>query len=279
MHRIRCSILGLLLSAVVLIGAVTEKIAIPHSGLNKSFYACLVLPGTYSNKEKQFPVIYLLHGYSGNHTSFSQMVNLEHYADQFNVMIVCPDGNYNSWYCDSPIKKKFRFATYIVHDVIGHIDRHYRTIATAEGRAIIGTSMGGHGALTLLSQNPDLFCGGGSVSGILDLTPFPRQWDLAAVFGSYASHRENWIHHSFQHTMKNLIGKNKIIIIDCGLGDFALAVNRGAHQKLNTLNIDHEYRESEGGHDHLFVRKVLSHHFDTFARRMNAKTGSGKIVK
>lgn len=279
MKCIRICIVFFIFCAVVQTGASTEKISIPHTGLGKSFQAYLVLPDTYSKARKRFPAIYLLHGYSSNHTSFSRIVKLQEYADSFDVILVCPDGNYNSWYLDSPIRKKSRFAAYIVHDVIGYIDKHYRTIASAEGRAIIGTSMGGHGALTLLSQYPDLFCGGGSISGILDLTRFPGEWDLAAILGSYKSHQDTWKKHSFHHTMKNLSGKNKVIIIDCGTGDFALTVNRAAHQKMETLGIRHEYRESAGGHDYLFVGKVLPYYIGSFARRMHTGQTSGKTVK
>src|SRR5262249_648901 len=50
-------------------------------------------------------------------------------------------------------------------DLIGHIDANYRTIASREGRAINGLSMGGYGALMLGLKHPDLFCSIGSHSG------------------------------------------------------------------------------------------------------------------
>ena len=45
----------------------------------------------------------------------------------------------------------------IVKDLIPHIDATYRTVASREGRAIEGMSMGGYGALRLGFKYPELF--------------------------------------------------------------------------------------------------------------------------
>jgi S-formylglutathione hydrolase FrmB len=259
----------LLTAAAVCSSPSIEIIAIPHAGLGESFNAQVVLPEAYMRTEKRFPVIYLLHGYGGSYASFSQAVNLKTYADSFNVILVCPDGNYNSWYLDSPVKKDSRFASYIVHDVLPYIDARFRTVASGEGRALIGSSMGGHGALTLLADFPDLFAGAGSISGILDLTAFPHEWDLARILGAYSSHRETWRRHSFLYRMENLAGKGKTVIIDCGAGDFALAVNRAAHEKMEKLGIDHIYYERPGGHSFTYVQNVLGSHLAILSARLH----------
>lgn len=254
-----------------LFSASTDKIAIPHSAMGKSFYALVVIPETYNNKKLRFPVIYLLHGFGGNYSSFSQIVDLGKYADSCSILLVCPDGNSNSWYLNSPVKRKSQFATYIVHDVITCIDSAYRTITSADARALIGTSMGGHGALTLLAGYPELFCGAGSISGILDLTAFPHEWLIARVLGPCASNKNRWQNHSFLYSMESLTGKKKAIIIDCGRSDFALAVNRSAHAKMEKLGIAHEYHERPGGHSYRYVQKVLPYHIGYFARYMRNK--------
>ncbi len=250
----------------------TETISIPHAALQKSFKALVVLPEIYHTSTKRFPVIYLLHGYGGNYKSFSQVVNLEHYADSFSIIFVCPDGNYNSWYLDSPVKKQSAFKSYIINDVIANTDKLYRTIDSSKGRAVIGSSMGGHGALTLLSYHPDLFSGAGSISGILDLTHFPKEWDMADILGSYSGNKNIWEEHSFLYLMEKLIGKNKGIIIDCGTGDFALHVNRATHKKMKALQIKHEYYERPGGHSYQYVKKVFVYHIEYLARQMKNET-------
>ncbi len=245
-----------------------EIVEIPHSGLNRELPALVVLPKTYSQNEQRFPAIYLLHGYGGNHATFSRVCNLKEYADSFDIILVCPDGNYNSWYLDSPVKKKSQFASYIIHDVVPFIDRHFRTIADASGRAIVGSSMGGHGALTLLARYPDHFNGAGSISGILDITVFPHEWDMARILGSYTRNITTWQRHSFFYMLKSLVGKEKAIIIDCGTSDFALSVNRAAHAKMKKLGIDHAYFERPGWHSYKYVQKVLGQHLAFLAARL-----------
>ncbi len=45
----------------------------------------------------------MLHGHSGDYKQWSEIVDLKYYANKYNFLIVCPDGNFDSWYVDSPI--------------------------------------------------------------------------------------------------------------------------------------------------------------------------------
>ena len=249
----------------------TQAVSIPNTSSGNVYKALVVCPDTYKKSDIKFPVIFLLHGYGGNYYTFSRIADLEKYANTYGVILVCPDGNYNSWYINSPVRKNSQFRSYIINDVIPYIDDHFRTLARTESRAIIGTSMGGHGSLTLLIQHPSLFCGAGSISGILDLTKFPKQWDLERVLGKYSSHKNNWEKNSFVYLIETLQNKDKYILIDCGKGDFALSVNRDAHQKMVALGIDHEYFEREGKHNFIYVKKVLGHHIAFFSQVMDKK--------
>ena len=94
---------------------------------------------------------------------------LQNLADQYNLIIVTPEGETLSGYLDSPVQKDNQFETYITKEVIEKIDNTYRTIRDRKGRVITGLSMGGHGALYLSARHPDLYCAAGSMSGALDL--------------------------------------------------------------------------------------------------------------
>jgi S-formylglutathione hydrolase FrmB len=242
-----------------LANAASETIAIPSAVMKKSFKACVVTPRDYAAGNR-YSVIYLLHGYSGNFTTWLKIAPLEAYADSFHIIIVCPDGNYNSWYLDSPVKTNSAFASYIIKEVIPFIDGNYHTWAEAKGRAIIGSSMGGHGALTLLAMHPDIFCGAGSISGIMDLTEFPGEWDIALVLGPFDRNQRAWQEHSFIGMAENLVGKNRAIILDCGASDFALPGNRKAHELLQKLQIPHEYLERPGSHTLSFSAGEIGTH-------------------
>jgi enterochelin esterase-like enzyme len=48
--------------------------------------------------------------------------------------------------------------------------------------------------------------------------------------------------------IESLTNNQLAIIIDCGVDDFFLTVNRALHEKLLQLKINHDYIERPGGH-------------------------------
>ncbi|QLE09276.1 hypothetical protein HYD28_10120 [Pseudoalteromonas shioyasakiensis] len=81
----------------------------------------VTIPDGYQ-ESKKYNVIYVLHGYSGNHSDWTKLTDIEKLADQYDVIIVNPDGNYGSWYLDSDIDKSSQYETYIAEDLVNYID-------------------------------------------------------------------------------------------------------------------------------------------------------------
>ena len=107
-------------------------------------------------------MIYFLAGYDEPASVRSIGLELQRLVDAgtANEMIIVGVSGENalggSFYVDSPVSG--RWATAIVDDVVGMIDEHYRTLATASTMCnIAGFSMGGYGALALAMRNPDVF--------------------------------------------------------------------------------------------------------------------------
>ena len=106
----------------------------------------VVLPPGYDSGTDRYPVLYLLHGYSGNFTNWGRNRAAD-FAKAYDLIVVMPDGG-NSWYvnwAESEEGQKNAWDDFITKDLIGHVDANYRTIATREGRAINGLWMGGFG--------------------------------------------------------------------------------------------------------------------------------------
>ena len=141
-------ILVLIISTTYLSAAKVDTVSIASQKMEKSFKAILVLPDPYG--ESELPVVYLLHGWSGDYRNWFDKADLPSLADHFQMIIVCPDGGYSGWYLDSPLIKESQYESYIVLDVVDYIDQNYKTISAEQGRAICGLSMGGHGAISLL---------------------------------------------------------------------------------------------------------------------------------
>ena len=241
-----CLLLTIVMS--VLGGSVDTVITFSPS-MKKDIKAVVIRPASY-DKSKAYPVVYLLHGYSGNYADWVKNVkSLPAYADQFNIMIVCPDGNFSSWYFDSPLDSAWKYETYVSKELVGWVDDHYSTIKNRTGRAITGLSMGGHGALYLAFRHQDIFGAAGSMSGGVDLRPFPLNWDIAKRIGSYKDNPEQWEKNSVINLTHLLVKDALALIIDCGTGDFFYRVNVNLHEKLLERNIAHDFISRPGAHN------------------------------
>lgn len=228
--------------------AVVDTIQVYSQSMQKSLKVVVVTPGNYASAQK-LPVVYLLHGYSGNHLDWiNKARGFEKAADQYNLIIVCPDGGFSSWYWDSPVDPSSQYETYISKELINAIDAKYKTIQDRKGRAITGLSMGGHGALYLAFKHQDVFGAVGSMSGGVDIRPFPNNWDMAKRLGAYAEYPERWEKNTVINMLNLLTPNSLAIIIDCGTDDFFFEVNKNLHEQLLYRNIPHDFITRPGGH-------------------------------
>lgn len=231
--------------------AKVDTLEIYSNSMHKVIRCLVITPASYQPTQQPYPVLYLLHGWSGNYSSWlTDAPQLVQHADTYNMIIVCPDGGYDSWYWDSPVDSTKRYETHVVQEVVTQIDYYYHTIPFKSGRAIAGLSMGGHGALYLAIRHPDVFGAAGSICGGLDLRPFKKnEWELKKVLGDPTNFWVNWEKYTVFPMLSQLTNRKMPLIIDCGLGDFFLPVNRAAHQKLVEIQYPHEYTERPGEHN------------------------------
>ena len=146
--KIRSFFLGLVKSCLILLSlnlytmaAKVDTVNIYSKGMNKKVPAVVILPESYKSS-KNLPVIYLLHGYSDNYLKWITTVpSIKDLADRYKVIIVCPDGGFDSWYLDSPLLKEHKYETFISTELIDWIDKNYKTNSSKNGRAITGLSM------------------------------------------------------------------------------------------------------------------------------------------
>jgi enterochelin esterase family protein len=134
-------------------------------------------PGFDPASSRRYPVLYCLHGYTGDVAAIVSARpwerNVVQWADRLIVEEKMPpailaviDGFTRlggSQYVDSI--HNGAYATYVVRDAIGHVDRTYPTLAREGGRAVFGKSSGGFGSLHLVLEHPGVFCAFASHSG------------------------------------------------------------------------------------------------------------------
>lgn len=241
--------------------AVVDTIQIYSLSMQKNIKAVIVTPDNYASS-KEFPVVYLLHGYSGNHLDWiNKAKGFEKAADQYNIIIVCPDGGYSSWYWNSPVDRESQYETFISDELVKAVDVKYKTIRNRTGRAITGLSMGGHGALYLAFKHQDIFGAAGSMSGGVDIRPFPNNWDMAKKLGTYAEQPERWEENTVINMLNLLTPNSLAIIIDCGTDDFFFKVNENLHQQLMYRNIPHDFITRPGAHTWPYWTNAVKYQF------------------
>ncbi|WP_298662989.1 alpha/beta hydrolase family protein [Barnesiella sp. An22] len=259
MKRLLLLPITLLLCIVSLCAQQVDTVTI-HSKMGHDLKNVVILPKSYAEGNTRYPVVYLLHGCGGNYASWITIKpELPQLASQYNLIIVCPDGLINSWYWNSPLNKDMQFEDYISDEVIRYTDSHYRTIADRSARAISGLSMGGHGAMWNAIRHRDVFGAVGSTSGGLDIRPFPTNWKMQNQLGEFASNKKRWDEHTVINLIPSLKDGDLAIIIDCGVDDFFLEVNRRAHQSLLDHNIKHDYIERPGAHNNAYWNNSIDY--------------------
>ena len=131
------------------------------------------LPASYgTDQERRYPVLYLLHGIGGTHADFTgtprsgdpwhtiqDVMDRGIAAGLWNEMIVvAPDQRTRgggSFYTNSAATGEWEDFTVV--DLVGYVDRTFRSLPQASSRGISGHSMGGYGAIKLGMKHPDVF--------------------------------------------------------------------------------------------------------------------------
>ena len=225
-----------------------KEINVRSDKMNKDVPVTVITPDNY-RKVKEFPMIYLLHGHSGNHTSWAAEGVVGELSDQYGIIFVIPDGGYDSWYFDSTFTPEYQYETFVSSELVKFIDQNYKTIKDRRARAITGLSMGGHGGLFLGIRHQDVFGSMGSTSGGVDFRPFPKKWGIAKRIGTKDEYPQNWEDNTVINMTHLLKPGAMNIIIDCGTEDFFFKVNCDLHEKLLKEKIPHEFYTRPGAHN------------------------------
>ena len=247
--------------------AKVDTIMVKSPSMNKEVQVVIVTPDkALGAGATACPVIYLLHGYSGNARSWIELKpQLSQIADEKGIIFVCPDGK-NSWYWDSPKDPSYRYETFVAKELINYIDGNYKTIPSRKGRAITGLSMGGHGAMWLSIRNKDTFGAAGSMSGGLDIRPFPKNWEMSKQLGAKDTNEVLWNQHTVINQLDKIQKGDLAIIIDCGLDDFFLQVNKDMHDALVTRKIDHDFILRPGAHNGAYWNNAVDYQILFFSK-------------
>ena len=247
-------------------GTVVRDISIRSEILGRNMLYSVYLPAGYTS-EKQYPVLYLLHGYGGDQNEWWVYDDLADDADAMTasgetseIIIVTPDGQ--TWmYIDNCYGNGLAYERYFFEELMPEVETRYSIQRNRQSRAIGGFSMGGYGALRYGVMRHDLFS---------------YVYAMSSVIGGYGAPDMSGI--VTQYSATELPG----ITLECGDRDYFTYDNREFSALLTSLGITHEHIERSGGHDWTFwsacspkiLRKVggLFRESSTAIRKINVQS-------
>ncbi len=208
-----------------------------HSGMR------VVLP----DGDGPFPVLYLLHGLSDDHTVWLRRTSLERALAEVPLIVVTPDGH-RSFYCNDPRPGGCAYESHIVSDVVGFADRTFPTIPQRGARAVAGLSMGGYGAVMLALRHPEMFAAAAAHSSAFHFAHRPIEGRQEVNTYAAALPKGQYDVFALAEGL-SAAGRPPAIRFDCGTDDGLLGASRDFHAHLEALGVAHEYAEHPGGHD------------------------------
>lgn len=209
------------------------------------------------------PTLYLLHGYSDDHTIWQRRTSIERYVEGLNLAVVMPNVHL-SYYTNMAIG--LNYWTFVSQEV-PHVARSlFQLSAAREDNFAAGLSMGGYGAFKLALARPEMFCAAASLSGALDvdelikLIPPDRRAGMQAIFGDLEALKGS---PNDLFTLAQSAAKNKALMPRlyqyCGTEDFLYPSNVGFHKTLQKLKYDLTYVESPGDHQWKYWDEQIQH--------------------
>lgn len=130
-------------------------------------------------ESREYPTLYLLHGYSDNQTAWQRYTRIEHYANQNNMIVIMPSAE-RSWYTDTTYGDAF--FTYIAEELPALCRNLFSGVSQSrENTYVAGLSMGGYGALKLGLTYPEHYRGVAAFSAAADVYTLAKDEFLAPV--------------------------------------------------------------------------------------------------
>jgi S-formylglutathione hydrolase FrmB len=208
-----------------------------------------------------FPVLYLLHGWGGNHRDWTSQTKIVDYIKGTNLLVVMPDAH-NSFYHDNASDTTKLYEQWIASELPAFIESRY----TVDGsrRAIAGLSMGGYGSMMIALNHPDryAFAAGlsSAISGIhvggTEVSPnFARITQMFDLHKGSADHpnraRYDFLSRIDAQTPESAPYIYLVHGIQDGYTDF-LPGHRRFTDALRAKNLRYEYHEVPGAHNWVF---------------------------
>ena len=229
----------------------------------------VVIPdnGARRDSNGDYPVLFLLHGLSDNHTAWSRRTMLDLYAEETGVAVVMPEvqrGFYQN------MDYGLLYFDFIANELPVVCNKLFRTTLDPAATFVAGLSMGGYGALRCALTYPERYAAVGCSSSVTDLSRFSKdnpcslsEAEKVSLFGDNGPTADEDV-----FSLAAKLDKPLPIYQVCGNRDFLLEDNRRFHEHLTTLGVDHVYEEWDGAHEWRFWNAAIEKFLHFFAQKL-----------
>ena len=217
-----------------------------------------------TRRKPKYRTLYLLHGYSDDHTAWQRWSSIERYVEGMNLAVVMPSGGL-SFYTD--MEHGGNYWRFISEEVPAVARDMFPLSSKRADNFVAGLSMGGYGAFKLALAHPDRFAAAASLSGSVDIRDTVKAHDeadgemwLARMHDIFGDLRKV---PGSKHDLYRLAEKaarsavKPSLYLCCGTEDPDYEINLNFCEHLRYLDFDLTYEEAQGGHDWVFWDSMI----------------------
>jgi len=251
---------------------VMDDLSLPSKILKGECKFAVYLPPNYDSSSRSYPVLYLLHGYTDDHTGWIQFGEVLHIADRAilsgestAMIIVMPDADTGGAGYTNALSGKWNYEDFFFEEFMPHIEERFRIKKDKRFRAIAGLSMGGGGSFIYALRRLDLFSSAAPLSASLGPQSLEEMKDFTYLGYTSSNHNQkDFERYSNRNNplqlVENMEAKDLNSVrwyIDCADDDFLYKSNSLMHIKMRGKNVKHEFRIRDGGHSWSYWRASL----------------------
>ena len=247
-----------------------DNLSLKSKILNMDRKYAIYLPPGYETSQRNYPVLYLLHGGGDDQTGWVQFGEVQLITDKAiaegtatPMIIVMPDANTGRRGYSNNADNTWRYEDFFFQEFMPFVEKTYRIKTEKRYRAVSGLSMGGDGTFTYALHHPELFSSACPLSaGTGPLTLEDARTRLTKEIPGISDQNITAFYNrqsvlSLVNNMPDTLKKSVRWYIDCGDDDFLYEGNSLVHIAMRKKEIPHEFRTRDGAHNWTYWRAAL----------------------
>jgi len=251
-------------------GKISDNLVMESKILKGERKYAIYLPPDYETSQRDYPVLYLLHGGGDDQTGWIQFGEVQYIADKeiregkcTPMIIVMPDANTGQGGYFNSADGKWRYEDFFFEEFIPFIEKEYRIKGVKRYRSVAGLSMGGGGSFMYALHHPEMFataCPLSASTGPLSLEDARKRLIRYGQEFTEEQLKKYYRTHSALELIKTMPVEDVKAVkwyIDCGDDDFLYEGNSLIHIEMRKKDIPHQFRIRDGAHRWEYWRESL----------------------